>query len=73
MYKHKENHPDYKGEDIDRNLIKGPKKDRSCTNFLCLIIFATYFTGIGFLSIISYAKGDINRLSLPYDMIGIIK
>ena len=52
---------------MDQNLIYGPVKTRSCTNFFCFVLFGVEITWMIILSINSFVIGDPSRLAWPVD------
>ena len=45
----------------------GIKKDRGCTDILCLIIFWAFIGAMGFLTVYGFQNGKINKLTAPID------
>ncbi|SPP80594.1 CTL-like protein 2 [Drosophila guanche] len=51
----------------DRNF-KGPRqRDRSCTDVPCLLLFALFLAGWGFIAHYAITHGDLNKLMVPTD------
>ena len=44
--------------------FSGPIKKRSCTDILCLILFATFLGGWGFVAFFGITYGDISKVCL---------
>ena len=42
--------------------FSGPIKKRSCTDILCLILFATFLGGWGFVAFFGITYGDISKV-----------
>ncbi|EGR33974.1 solute carrier family 44 protein member 2, putative [Ichthyophthirius multifiliis] len=71
-YKYKENDPQYIGEkqNLDRNLIHGPKQNRMPTNCLCAIIYIAFLSGIIVAAIFAFKEGSPYKYSYPSDSDG---
>ena len=45
----------------------GPQKDRSCTDLVCLVVFAVFIGSLCVVMKMGFSKGDPYRLAYPYD------
>lgn len=52
----------------DRNFQGPRQRDRSCTDVPCLILFALFLAGWGFIAQYAINNGDLNKLMWPTDM-----
>lgn len=57
----------YKGEDYepDESLVKGPLKERKCTDVLCLIMFLVYLCFMWWMVAVGYAEGQPEYYRAP--------
>ena len=55
---------------VDRDLLYGPKKDRTCTDIFCCLAFAGFWIFSLFIVISSGKKGDLTKIARPYDFDG---
>ncbi|KAH8306254.1 hypothetical protein KR018_005316 [Drosophila ironensis] len=51
----------------DRNFTGPRQRDRSCTDVPCLLIFALFLAGWGFIAQYAIKHGDLNELMVPTD------
>ncbi|XP_032776973.2 choline transporter-like 2 [Daphnia magna] len=57
--------------DLERELVyRGPVKNRSCTDVVCLVIFIAFLVGWGIIGIYGFILGDPQRLLYPTDSYG---
>lgn len=54
-------------EKTDKELAAGPKKDRGCTDILCLLLFIIFSVGCAGVAIYAFQNGDPEKLTIPYD------
>ncbi|GAB0099962.1 Choline transporter-like 2 [Sergentomyia squamirostris] len=47
--------------------FKGPLKNRSCTDVICLLLFVFFLIGWGVIAFYAYHHGDLDRLLVPTD------
>ncbi|XP_055716939.1 choline transporter-like 2 isoform X2 [Phlebotomus papatasi] len=47
--------------------FKGPLKNRSCTDVICLLLFVFFLVGWGAVAFYAYRNGDLDRLLVPTD------
>ncbi|XP_059622813.1 choline transporter-like 2 isoform X2 [Phlebotomus argentipes] len=47
--------------------FKGPLKNRSCTDVICLLLFVFFLVGWGVVAYYAYRNGDLDRLLVPTD------
>uniref|UniRef100_A0A1B6ECV3 Choline transporter-like protein n=1 Tax=Clastoptera arizonana TaxID=38151 RepID=A0A1B6ECV3_9HEMI len=47
--------------------FNGPRKNRSCTDILCLLLFVVFLVAWGFIGMYAYKTGDITTLTVPVD------
>jgi hypothetical protein len=45
----------------------GLNTDRTCTDVLCLIVFAAFLFSMGFCTFYGYKNGNVNTLIAPLD------
>ncbi|VEL11545.1 unnamed protein product [Protopolystoma xenopodis] len=64
-----EKHPENRRREHDVNF-KGPIKNRSCTDIICLIIFLLFICGHCFVAYFAFSKGDPRILMKPADSQG---
>lgn len=50
--------------------FRGPIKNRSCTDVICLLLFIAFLCGWGFVGFLGYSYGDPESLLLPTDSLG---
>nr|XP_053656194.1 choline transporter-like protein 4 isoform X2 [Cherax quadricarinatus] len=59
------------GESIKYDAsFKGPIKNRSCTDILCLLLFVAFLAGWGVVTVFAALHGDPSRLLYPTDSMG---
>lgn len=46
------------------------RKERKCTDILCLIVFIAYLGAMGFMTVYGFIKGDVDKLLAPLDGAG---
>ncbi|KAH8247236.1 hypothetical protein KR038_000744 [Drosophila bunnanda] len=51
----------------DRNFTGPRQRDRSCTDVPCLLLFALFLVGWGFIAQYAIKHGDLNKLMVPTD------
>ncbi|XP_016977108.2 choline transporter-like 2 [Drosophila rhopaloa] len=51
----------------DRNFTGPRQRDRSCTDVPCLLLFALFLAGWGFIAQFAIKTGDLNKLLVPTD------
>ncbi|XP_037707613.1 choline transporter-like 2 [Drosophila subpulchrella] len=51
----------------DRNFTGPRQKDRSCTDVPCLLLFALFLAGWGYIAHYAITRGDLNLLLVPTD------
>ena len=56
---------------VDEDLYRGPKRDRSCTDILFCLAFVIFWGLTVFLTISQFTTGDFSRIARPYDSDGI--
>lgn len=54
---------------FDRNFQGPRQRDRSCTDVPCLILFALFLTGWGFIAHYAWHHGELDKLTWPTDML----
>lgn len=62
-----EKYPGYKATDSGLNHDEGMNYNRSCTDFLCLVLFLAFLASMVSIAIYSLVKGDPKALYKPYD------
>lgn len=62
-----EKYPGYKATDSGLNHEEGMNFNRSCTDFLCLVLFLAFLASMVSIAIYSLVKGDPKALYKPYD------
>ena len=65
MYDHKED--EYQ---VDERLNNGPLLDRSCTDFLCTLLFMLFIGGFVVVAVFGFKHGDPKALFAPLDADG---
>lgn len=62
---------DYQNElQLSSDLRYGPKRDRSCTDIICCMIFIAFLAFSVFLVADSSFKGDMSKIARPFDADG---
>jgi hypothetical protein len=70
-FRHKRNDPNYKGENINLELINGPlTRQRKCTDIICGLIFIIFLGAAGFVTFKALKSGDPRLIMLPFSSDG---
>jgi len=69
-FKYAENNPEYKGKPLDQNLRYGVIENRSCTDFLCCLLFVMLWIGMILSASIGFKNGNPKKMLSPFDSAG---
>jgi hypothetical protein len=70
-YSYKEQNPEYKGEELDRELAKGPSEHRRFRDCLCLILYGALWAAMIFIASYAWSRGNPQLLAAPFDSTGL--
>jgi hypothetical protein len=71
QYTYKEQNPEYKGEELDRELAQGPLEHRKFRDCLCLLLYAVMWTAMIVIASYAWSNGNPQLLAAPFDSTGL--
>ena len=71
-YEYREQNPDYKGEQFDRDIASGPTEQRKCRDCFCLLLYLAFWGAMIVIAGYAFANGNPQLLAAPFDSSGIV-
>ena len=61
------NNQEYKGENLNPNIVHGPVHPRGCHDIFCILLYGLFWFGLILIAGVALKSGDPKRLASPFD------